>query len=170
MYLMDGWLSRNHIFLSNGSQYVEKRLILIKQYVKILQLVFYCWLVAIVLWWNTGLKNLKPLVTGKSHKARYFKSIKVSQLPVIWVSNQKDWIISRLIQDWIGENNKQMHSKKILIFLANATSHITDMPVNNVILKFLPANTTSAIQPVDQGIIRAFKFRHRKHLMIHPLY
>ena len=167
----NGWLTlwKSH-FLSNGSQYVEKRLILIKQYVKISQLVFYCWLVVMVLWWNTGMKKLKPLVTGKSNKARYFKFIEVSQLPIIWISNQKDWITSRLIQDWIDDINKQMHSKKILTFLDNATSHVADISLSNVILKFLPANTMSAIQPIDQGIIQAFKFRHRKHLMIHPLY
>jgi hypothetical protein len=55
------------------------------------------------------------------------------------------------------------------MFLDNATSHIADTSLSNVTLKFLPANTTSAIQPLDQGIIQAFKSRYRKQLMIHLL-
>ena len=36
---------------------------------------------------------------------------------------------------------------------------------SNVCLKFLPANTTSYFQPLDQGLILAFKVRYRRHML-----
>ena len=51
------------------------------------------------------------------------------------------------------------------MFLDNATSHTKDMQLSNVTLKFLPANTTSVLQPLDHGIIQAFKARYRKHML-----
>lgn len=52
-----------------------------------------------------------------------------------------------------------------LLFADNAPSHSKDIILSNVKVKFLPANTTSILQPLDQGIIRAFKARYRKHLL-----
>lgn len=54
------------------------------------------------------------------------------------------------------------------MFLDNASSHSHELRLSHVQLKFLPANTTSVLQPLDQGIIRAFKARYRK-LMIKSL-
>ena len=50
------------------------------------------------------------------------------------------------------------------MFSDNASSH-GDCQLSKVILKFLPANTTSHLQPLDQGILRAFKARYKKHLL-----
>jgi hypothetical protein len=50
----------------------------------------------------------------------------------------------------INEVDKQMRrqNRHILMFLDNASSHAKDLKLNNVILKFLPANTTSHLQPL----------------------
>lgn len=45
----------------------------------------------------------------------------------------------------------------------NAPSHITaDLVLTNVTLKPLPPNTTSKVQPMDAGIIAAFKRHYRR--------
>lgn len=54
------------------------------------------------------------------------------------------------------------------MFLDNAASHSHELRFSHVQLKFLPANITSVLQPLDQGIIREFKARYRK-LMIKSL-
>lgn len=51
------------------------------------------------------------------------------------------------------------------MFFDNTLSHFHKLRLSHIQLKFLPANTTSVLQPLDQGIIRAFKARYRK-LMI----
>lgn len=61
----------------------------------------------------------------------------------------------------------QKQKKKILLFLDNAPVHPSDIQLQNITLKFFPANTTSHIQPLDQGVIRAFKAHYRRHLIQH---
>ena len=61
----------------------------------------------------------------------------------------------------------QRKKRKIIMFLDNATSH-QDTKLSHVKLEFFPPNTTSKLQPLDLGIIRATKARYRK-LMIRRL-
>ena len=51
--------------------------------------------------------------------------------------------------------------QKVLFSLDNAMSH-SNVRLCNVKLKYLPANTTSILQPLDQGIILAMKRKYRK--------
>ena len=46
--------------------------------------------------------------------------------------------------------------RKVLLFIDNAPSH-TESELSNIRLVFLPANTTTITQPLDQGIIKNFK-------------
>jgi hypothetical protein len=74
---------------------------------------------------------------------------------------------SNIFSDWISEVDKQMRRqhRHILMFLDDSSSHAKDLKLNNVILNFLPANTTSYLQPLDQGIIKAFKARYREQML-----
>ena len=58
-------------------------------------------------------------------------------------------------------------NRRILMFLDNCTSHSTTIQnkLTNVKLIFLPANSTSLLQPLDQGIIQNFKVLYRKLLI-----
>ena len=51
--------------------------------------------------------------------------------------------------------------QKVLLLLDDATLH-SDVRLYNVKLKLFPANTTSFLQPLDQGIILALKQKYRK--------
>ena len=67
--------------------------------------------------------------------------------------------------------------KHILLLMDNASSHkIPSMPLeqihgldsfslSNVKVVYLPPNTTSHVQPLDAGIIAAFKQHYRTHLL-----
>ncbi|CAF1389307.1 unnamed protein product [Rotaria sordida] len=57
--------------------------------------------------------------------------------------------------------------RHILLFLDNAPVHPQDVQLENIKLKFFPVNTTARIQPLDQGIIRAFKAYYRRNLVKH---
>ena len=56
---------------------------------------------------------------------------------------------------------KYLHKKgmefHVLLLVDNAGGHLVDLYHNGVQIEFLPPNTTSLLQPMDQGVIHAFK-------------
>ena len=54
---------------------------------------------------------------------------------------------------------------KVVLFMDCAGGHATDMHYDGVQVEFLPPNTTSLIQPMDQGVIRAFKALYMRSTM-----
>ncbi|CAM4834402.1 unnamed protein product [Rotaria magnacalcarata] len=57
--------------------------------------------------------------------------------------------------------------RKILLFIDHAPCHNSESQYSNVDVKFFPANTTSQLQPLDQGIIKNFKSYYRQYLVKH---
>lgn len=103
-----------------------------------------------------------PLVIGKSKNPRCFKGSHVDKLPLEWVSNKKAWMTTEIMTRWLHkfDNRMKKQNRKVLLFLDNATSH-PKVPLENVKIIFLPPNTTSHCQPLDQGIIQNFKLIYR---------
>lgn len=55
--------------------------------------------------------------------------------------------------------------RKIILSVDNCPAHPRDIPTTNIKLVFLPPNTTSKLQPLDQGIIKVIKQKYRKKLV-----
>lgn len=60
-----------------------------------------------------------------------------------------------------------LYFREILLFLDNAPVHPVDFKLSNIKIIFFPPNTTSKVQPLDQGIIHAFKVHYRSRLVKH---
>ena len=115
----------------------------------------------------SGTEKLIPMMIGKSKKPRCFKNIKyVSELPVTWKNNKKAWMNTTMFDEWLKDLNRSMARKKrnTLLFVDNAPSH-PQIKLSNVVIKFFPANCTSELQPMDQGIIKKLKTGYRKRLL-----
>lgn len=112
-------------------------------------------------------EKLKPLIIGKSKKPRCFKNVDLKNLPVSWYANSKAWMTTTIFIEWVSMVNKQMKEKNrnILLIIDNCPAHPNNLSFSNVTVQFLPANTTSHLQPLDQGIIQAFKLQYRKLLL-----
>ncbi|XP_053406295.1 tigger transposable element-derived protein 4-like [Mercenaria mercenaria] len=106
-------------------------------------------------------EKIKPLVIGKSKNPRCFSGIKQDRLPVMYKSNKKAWMTGEIFEEWLHWFDRQMKGRKVLLFVDNAPSH-PQVNLKNVNVKFLPPNTTSLCQPMDQGIIQAMKLKYRK--------
>ena len=90
-------------------------------------------------------------------------------LPVVWRANKTAWMNANLFAEWLKEVDASMkkNSRHILLFLDNAPCHPIDVQLSNVKLVFFPPNTTSVVQPLDQGVIHSFKCFYRQMLVKH---
>ncbi|GFS72441.1 tigger transposable element-derived protein 6 [Trichonephila clavipes] len=102
-------------------------------------------------------EKVTPLVIGKSAKPRCFKGI--NSFPTNYRSNKKAWMTTELFNEWLVLLNSDMKREKqhILLLLDNCTVHNNAPPLSSVKLQFFPPNSTSKLQPLDQGIIHNFK-------------
>ncbi|GBM46776.1 Tigger transposable element-derived protein 4 [Araneus ventricosus] len=109
-----------------------------------------------------GSERLPPLTIGRSEKPRCFA--KVKSFPFKYKANRKARMTSEIIEDWLNSFDRYMRVKKrkIIIFIDNCSAHSNLPALKNVSVKFFPANTTSDLQPMDQGKIRSFKVNYRR--------
>ncbi|XP_061175614.1 tigger transposable element-derived protein 6-like [Saccostrea echinata] len=115
----------------------------------------------------TGTDKRRLLVIGKSKDPRCFRGKK--SIPVIYKSSGNAWMTGDLFKQWLTDFNRDMvrQNRKILLLVDNCSAHPKDAAdrLTNIRLQFLPANTTSIIQPCDQGIIRNLKALYRSQLI-----
>lgn len=76
-------------------------------------------------------------------------------------------IFSGWLRKWDEELQKE--KRKILLTVDNCPSHPAVPNLKNIELHFLPANTTSVLQPMDQGIIKNLKVKFRQRLVLKML-
>ena len=72
-----------------------------------------------------------------------------------------------LFAKWLLGFDRKMRSekRKILLFIDNCTAHNNLPHLENIRIEYLPPNTTSKLQPLDQGIIQNFKCLYRKEVI-----
>ncbi len=106
-----------------------------------------------------------PLVIGKSSKPRCFKNQDLNNLGVFYRANKSAWLTKTIFLEYLTHINEEMvlQNRKILVLIDNAPGHKINS-LSNIKLMELPPNTTSIIQPLDQGIIKAFKNHYRNQL------
>ncbi|GBN25710.1 Tigger transposable element-derived protein 6 [Araneus ventricosus] len=99
----------------------------------------------------------KLTVIGKSQKPRCFKNVK--KLPVDYKSNKKAWMTSDLFQKYLRQWDKGLSKKKrkIVLLIDNCTAHIEPSNLQWIKVVFLPTNTTSVLDPMDQKSCWAYE-------------
>ncbi|CAH0725635.1 unnamed protein product, partial [Brenthis ino] len=114
----------------------------------------------------SGTAKKKLIVIGKSQRPRCFKNVR--HLPVDYESNRKAWMTGDIFTKWARAWDRELtkKNKKILLLVDNCPAHPHIADLKNITLVFLPPNTTSVLQPMDQGIIRALKAHFRKNLVL----
>jgi len=116
-----------------------------------------------------GRDKLKPIVVGKALNPRCFavwrRNPNTNPMPVDYYSNRKAWMNGDLWAQILGTWNAKLVAKdrKILLLVDNASCH-THMDLSNINLQFLPPNTTTKLQPLDQGIILSVKTHYKSNL------
>ena len=106
-------------------------------------------------------EKLPMLVIGKSDNPRCFKHIK--SLPCKYTNQAKSWMDSDIFTRWLKELDRKMiaEGRKITMIVDNCPAHPHVEGLQAVELISLPPNTTSKLQPMDQGVIRSLKAKYR---------
>jgi hypothetical protein len=112
-----------------------------------------------------GSDALPVLYLGHAAKPRCFKNRKPETFGFNYRNNKKAWMTSEIYGEWLRALDRDMRAagRHILLLLDNASSHAAkDLALTNVKVRKLPPNTTAFLQPMDAGIIAAFKLRYRR--------
>ena len=113
----------------------------------------------------SGSEKLPLLAIGKFKKPRCFRG--VTCLPVEYEANRNAWMTAAIFDEWLRKWDEKLGRRgwKIALFVDNCSAHPHISSLNFIELIFLPPNTTSEIQPCDQGIIKTFKTYYRKSMV-----
>ena len=78
---------------------------------------------------------------------------------VIDKSKTPRWMDSQIFEEWVCKLDQtfRMEGRKIALIIDICPAHPSVSDLTNVQLVFLPPNTTSVLQPMDQGVIRSLK-------------
>ncbi|XP_046564778.1 jerky protein homolog-like [Haliotis rubra] len=126
---------------------------------------------------KTGKHKLKPLIIGTSQNPRCLHHVNRSILPAVYAASKNAWMTAAIFQEWffhkfipaVRQYLQRLEEKAILL-MDNCPAH---PPTTTLILHdgkiravLLPKNTTSLLQPMDQGIIQAYKSHYRRGLKL----
>jgi hypothetical protein len=105
--------------------------------------------------------------------SRAMKGYSKVHLPVMWKSNKKSWLTRDIFQQWFISSfcpavqryceENDLEPREMLVF-DNAPDHPENLDTLRSLLPvkvmFLPPNTTSLIQPMDQNVISNLKLSY----------
>lgn len=102
--------------------------------------------------------------------------INISAFNCVYKSNTKAWMVTDLMVDWLYWFERHVGNRKVLLLMDNFSAHKVAIelieqhrPFQNILVAWLPPNSTSKTQPLDQGIIASFKAHYRKRWLSYML-
>ena len=126
----------------------------------------------------SGTIKLPVHLIGKAKRPRCFRKVDMNLLPVKYTNQKNAWMTTDQFHEWfhhdfvphVREKLKSLGEKpKAVLVLVNCSAHpdAEDLVSDDgaIYAKILPANVTSLIQPMDQGVIQSLKRRYKKRLL-----
>ncbi|KAL3676039.1 hypothetical protein R1sor_025987 [Riccia sorocarpa] len=122
----------------------------------------------------TGTWKLPPFIVYKYLKPHAFTRRGIRRpenLGILWSANAKPWMTIKLFERFLLDFEKRLKKagrRKVLLLVDNFSGDkmvsIREQ-IHIIRVEFLPPNVTAIYQPMDAGIIRAFKTHYRKRLI-----
>ncbi|KAF2164155.1 hypothetical protein M409DRAFT_25501 [Zasmidium cellare ATCC 36951] len=123
----------------------------------------------------TGSHKLQPWIIGRYQRPRCFAAagVQIERLDCTYRANKKSWMTGPIMLQWLRWFDSQMSGRRVVLVMDNFSAHETavneldtlpaEYGLRNTEVVWLPPNTTSKSQPLDQGIIATFKACYRRH-------
>ncbi|XP_006007310.2 tigger transposable element-derived protein 4-like [Latimeria chalumnae] len=114
-----------------------------------------------------GTKKRPLMVIGRSKSPCCFPKDHLKMF-VIYRNSAKAWMTSSLFQEWLKnwERELRLQNCHVCLLIDNCLAHSVNVNLSHIVLKFLPPNTTSVMQPMDMGVIKNFKGHYRACLNV----
>ncbi|KAG0720049.1 Tigger transposable element-derived protein 7 [Chionoecetes opilio] len=129
---------------------------------------------------TAGIHHLTSVVIGKAEQPCCLSGI-MNNLPVVYDHSKMAWLIAKISKDWFYKHlvpeiiNFQTgvlhysHDRVRALLLDNAPTQPVESELvgdkGRIRVMYLPPNTTSLIQPMDQGILVAMKRLYRQRFL-----
>lgn len=110
----------------------------------------------------------KLIIIGKSKTPRGTSKAFFDEHDIDYKYNETAWMTEELFQKFLFDWDKEL-DHHVLLLLDNFAGHDIDKEYENIVILFLPPNTTSATQPLDAGLIAVFKAKYRTKLLSYIL-
>ncbi|KAG6934571.1 tigger transposable element derived 5 [Chelydra serpentina] len=123
---------------------------------------------------KSGSHIVRPLMIGKARSPRCFHHDNMKAFPFEYTNSKNAWMNRSIFEDWFHKTfvpaiqdhlRKLKQEEKALLLMDNCPAH---PPAENLFsrdgkikVSYLPKNTTSEIQPLEQSIISVFKQNYR---------
>ena len=130
----------------------------------------------------TGTIKLPLVFIHKPAKPLCFRQIDMASLPFDYYSQKNSWMDSSIFNKWFFEKfipkcrvglRELGVPQRALLLLDNAPSHpdveMLSSDDGQISCLFLPPNTTSILQPMDQGILQTIKQSYKRDLLMRML-
>ena len=120
-----------------------------------------------------GSHKLPPWFIGTAKNPRCFgrAGVNAENLAVVWKHNTKGWMTGRLFKEYLEWFDGLIYGRKVILLIDGFSAHKTGIDLHadeihgglrNTTIIFLPKNATALCQPLDQGIIKAWKSHYRR--------
>ena len=108
-------------------------------------------------------EKLPPIIIGKHQSPRGFAN---ARIPLDYHHSKSAWMTSEIFEKILTRFDRSMkvQGRKVLLFIDNCSAHKKPHQLQNVTLHFFPPNITSRCQPLDMGVIAAFKNHYKSEL------
>lgn len=121
-----------------------------------------------------GTDRFKPWFIGHAKTPRAPRNVNMETMGGVWRFNKRAWMTTIIMGEWLQKFYEHIGtSRTVLLSLDNFSAHTAAVqalpPPSNIRICFLPANSTSRYQPLDQGIIANFKVHYRRHWLYYML-
>ena len=126
----------------------------------------------------SGTIKLPLHLIGKAKRPRCFKGVNMNLLRVKYSGQKNAWMDSGLFHEWFHDCfvpyvREKLESlgleKRAVLVLDNCSAHPSAEDLvsddGKIFVKYLPANVTALIQPMDQGVLKSLKLRYKKKLL-----
>jgi DDE superfamily endonuclease len=131
--------------------------------------------ISLVLCSNANGSERHPLwLIGKAKTPHALRGVNIAAHGIVWQHNTKAWMNEQVMIAWLQSfydhvkhtYNSDNSTRSVVLLLDNFSAHIKAVtncpPPSNIKILFLPKNSTSIYQPLDQGIINTFKTAYRR--------